>query len=228
MLCLVAVAQTFAEEPAEQLAEATRTYDLAAAQSLVSALAVSDAADALELRIKGTLLVAELLRMEFSYVPERETKTRRALGEEIDAAADGGLADVDGLPESSEKYRIRADLLGTKIRSNYRAGKFKGAMNGAIEKALALDPQNARAHISKAKTLLFRPSPSENEIREALVLLESAHTLDASLEQARLLQAYGHEQLGETDVAVAIWKQCQEANPDCLPATRALQSHQSE
>ena len=95
-------------------------------------------------------------------------------------------------------------------------------MNSAVEEALRQDPQNAYAYVTKAKTLLFQPSPSEEELRNALTLLETAQSLGKDLEQGRLLAAYGHKLLGETRQARERWKQCVRENPDCTPAAREL------
>ncbi len=224
LLCLFSLATTPTAEPVVELAEATRTYDLSRAQALVASLKQATDSDSVALRVKAHLLVAELLRLEFSYLPATETKTRRALGKQIDAAADAGLADLDGLPESSEKHRLKADLFGTKIRSTYRAGKLKGPLNAAVERALQLDPENARAYVTKAKTLLFQPSPTEGALQEALRLLKTARSREPTLEQIRLLLAYAYTQTGDTEAATECWQQCLQENPDCLPAARELNS----
>ena len=227
-LCFIGLVASVSADPATELAEATRTYDLERARALVVTFTDSDDTHTVSLRVTAHLLVAELLRMEFSYLPEAESKARRALGQEIDAAAEAGLEQIDKLPESSEKYRLKADLLGTKIRSNYRAGKLKGPLNSAIKEALRQDPKNAHAYVTKAKTLIFRPSPSKEELRGALDLLETADSLDKDLEQGRLLAAYAHMQMGETRQATELWQQCLRENPDCVPAARELEPHQNQ
>lgn len=206
------------------LDRAARSYDLSAARETAQRLAADPGPEAIALRPRAYLLVAELLRIEFEALEESAAKARRTLGSEIDAAAEAGLAALAALPEDSEHYRIKADLLGTKIRSNYRAGKYKDEMNRAIEQALALDPGNARALVSSAKTLIFRPDPEPAALHDARALLDRALALDITLEQARLLQAHVCALLGDRDGAVALWEQCLRENPSCVPAARALEA----
>ncbi len=215
-LCLASLT-TFAGP----LEEAARTYDLPTAKAIAAALPGDDNA---EQRARAHLLVAELLRIDFEFLPESATKERRALGKEIDEAADTGLLAAASMTESSEKYRLTADLLGTKIRSTYRAGKFKDEMNRAIDKALDLDPNNAYAIIARAKTFIFRPDPSGEELQQAFALLENALMLNAALERAKLLQAHAHDLLGEHEKAIALWEALLAGNSDCKPARRALEN----
>lgn len=210
---------------AGQLEAATRTYDIAASEVLVAtleALPESDRSNDEKARVH--LLCAELRRIEFERHAEAAVKERRALGKVIDAHAEAGLLVVERLAESSEKYRLKADFIGTMIRSNYRAGKMKGEMKSAVDEALRLDPANAKAIVSRAKMLIFNPSASESELREGQALLLSALAIDPALEQAKLLQARALERLGERDKAVAIWEECLRANPDCAPAGKALEA----
>jgi len=209
---------------ADPLDEAAHTYDLPAAKAIAATLHNGDNRDTAEQRARAQLLVAELLRIDFEFLPAAATKERRALGKEIDESADTGLLAAATMTESSEKYRLTADLLGTKIRSTYRAGKLKDELNRAIDKALHLDPNNAHAIVARAKTFLFRPDPSREELRQALALIENALKLDATLEQAKLLQAHAHDLLGARDEAVALWQAVLVENPDCKPARRALEN----
>jgi tetratricopeptide (TPR) repeat protein len=222
LIIVVMLAQAVAPDPEQALADAARTYDLNAARAVAGATVEStDAAGAL-LHAKASLLVAELLRIDFEALPENDAAERRALGQAIDEAAESGLASLSECPEDSETWRIRADLIGTQIRSQYRAGKYKRDLNHAVEEALRLDPKNARAHVSAAKTHLFRPDASEAELREGLGRLDAALALDGSLEQAWLLKAHGLELLGEREGAQSIWRQCLERNPACKPAARGV------
>ncbi len=208
----------FAQTEAE-LERAARTYDRTAADALLSATPQDN-----ELAARTRLLCAELYRIEFEQLPETAVKERREIGKTIDVHAEAGMLLLESLPDTSEKFRIRADLLGTMIRSNYRAGKMKGEMKAAVDEALRLDPANARAIVSQAKMLIFNPSASDSELQEGEALVRRALEIDPALEQARLLQAHALEQLGERDRAVAIWEACLRANPSCTPARRALES----
>ena len=170
------------------------------------------------------MLAAELRRIEFEQLPESAVKERRDVGKVIDAHAEAGLVAVVLLPESSEAYRYKADLIGTKIRSNYRAGKMKGEMESAIDAALRLDPRNAKALVSNAKMLVFNPQASDADLAQGIALLAQALAIDGGLEAAVLLRAHALEQLGDHAAAMAIWGQCLRANPACKPAQYALEN----
>ena len=224
LLCVTfLVAQPAPADIAASLDTAARTYDIAGVEALLpglEALPASETTNALLTR--GQLLCAELQRITFEEYPESAVKERREMGKLIDAHAGAGLLAVEKMENSSEKYRMKADLIGTRIRSNYRAGKMKGEMKSAVDEALRLDPANPRAMVSSAKMLIFNPNASPQELREGATLLVRALEIDPSLEQARLLQAHTRSLLGEREKAVALWDACLRTNPDCAPARRAL------
>lgn len=227
MLALICIsfiiAQPALTDLSASLEKAGRTYDLAGAEMVLSELQkIPDSAPAGALRVRAHLLCAELQRISFEDYPESSVKERRELGKYIDSHAEAGLIAVEQLENSSERYRMKADLIGTQIRSNYRAGKMKGEMKSAVDEALRLDPANARALVSRAKMLIFNPNASPEELREGEGLLQKASEIDPALEQARLLQARTLSLLGERDKASVIWESCLRSNPDCAPARRAL------
>lgn len=220
---LLLLAQPGVADVAAQREVAARTYDLGAAESLLPTLASLPESESVRVeQVRAHLLCAEIQRIAFEQLPEAEVQDRRALGKSIDAHAEAGLGLVERMAESSEKYRFKADLIGTMIRSNYRAGKMRGEMKSAVDEALRLDPANAPALVSQAKMQIFNPSASQNELREGDILLQRAIDLEPSLEQAKLLQAHARERLGEHERAVALWEECLRVNPDCAPARQAL------
>jgi tetratricopeptide (TPR) repeat protein len=174
------------------------------------------------LYVRGCLLAAELLRIEFEGLSETDTRGRRDIGKRIDAHADAGLNALNALPDASDTFRSKADLLGAKIRSNYRAGKLKGDMRAAIDRALTLDPANALALVSAAKMSVFNPNATEEELRDGVRTLERANALRPGMEQAALMLAHAHQRLGDLEKATEIWRECLRGNPDCAPASRAL------
>lgn len=214
-----------------QLDGADRTYDIAAAEQVAAtldALPESDWTSGSNLLCATShLLSAELQRIAFERLPETSLKERRGLGEAIDGHAEAGLRAVARLEVTSETCRIKADCIGTMIRSNYRAGKMKGAMRAAVDEALRLDPGNPRALISHAKMLIFNPSAQESELREGEALLRRALSINATLEQAQLLRAHTFVLLGEQERAVALWEECLRGNPACEPARSALSAERS-
>ena len=118
------------------------------------------------------LLVAELERIDFEELATSQKKQRREIGESIDAAADAGLETLDSLPETSCRQRMRADLLATKIRSDFRAKKHIDEMKAAATRALELDPGNARAMVTLAKPFLFADDRHGRDLDEAVRMLE--------------------------------------------------------
>ncbi len=216
---MLLLGQSVLAQTGVELEQAARTYDRAAAEALLPATAQDN-----DLAARTRLLCAELYRIEFEQLPESAVKERREIGKTIDVHAEAGMLLLESLPDTTEKFRIRADLVGTMIRSNYRAGKMKGEMKASVDEALRLDAANAKAIVSQAKMLIFNPSASDSELREGEALVRRALEIDPALEQARLLQAHALERLGERDKAVAIWEACLQANPACTPARKALAS----
>jgi len=216
---MLLLGQSVLAQTGVELEQASRTYDRAAAEALLPVTAQNN-----DLAARTRLLCAELYRIEFEQLPESAVKERREIGKTIDVHAEAGMLLLESLPDTSEKFRIRADLVGTMIRSNYRAGKMKGEMKASVDEALRLDAANAKAIVSQAKMLIFNPSASDSELQEGEALVRRALEIDPALEQARLLQAHALERLGERDKAVAIWEACLQANPSCVPARKALEA----
>jgi len=210
----------------ESITAAERTYDLEAAESALDACTVEasgagdDAHD--ENLVRAALLVAELIRIEFEDLETSQKKERRALGERIDAAADLGLEKLESLPETSSRQRMRADLLATKIRSDFRAKKYAGEMKAAAARALELDPGNARAMVTLAKPFLFADARHGRDLEEAVRMLSAALAIDPGLESALLLRALALELQGETEASLSDLRAALAANPNCRPATERL------
>lgn len=210
------------------LQEARRSYDREAALEVLAGVRAEAPQDRL-LLAEASLLVAELYRIEFEQTPESERPERRRLGDLIDEPAREGLDAVDSLLEAegptSTALRLRADLLGTLIRSKYRGQKHRGAMNRAARQAIELDPENALARVSLAKPLLFAPGRSEQDVREAVDLLDEALSLEPTLEPALLLRGRARAELGDLESAAEDWRAALRANPDCAPARELLEEH---
>ena len=211
------------------LDEAVRSYDAAAATAVLSEARVARSSagspQLAALHAAAALAVAELLRVELEGLPQGEGEQRRLLGQRIDAAAEDGLAALDGLPETSEVQRVRADLIATMIRSDFRAKKYEPAFRTAVDRALALDQRNARAWVSSAKPYLFAEAEQGGDVAEALRRLDRALELDPGLESARLLRAVAHEKMGNEAAAARDWQAALRANPQCRPALERVGSH---
>jgi tetratricopeptide (TPR) repeat protein len=217
---------TSGNEVAEALDEAIRTYDLTGATVALArardAAAAAPAPDRVLLQVRASLAVAELLRIRWEEVPPSEAATRRELGGRIDAVAREGLAEVHRLPRSSDRERLKADLVATLIRSDYRARKHETEFKNAVAAALELDPDNPRAWVSAAKPYLFASPEHGGDLEEATRLLTRALELAPALESALLLRALALEQLGDPGAARADLALAVENNPDCTPARDAL------
>jgi tetratricopeptide (TPR) repeat protein len=229
LLATIAVAAGAAEPPAaveRDLAAAQRRWDADAAVAVLTRArvlqrAAPSPATAL-LQIRAGLLAAELLRVRLEQSTSTSSADRETLGAQIDAFAGEALALLPALPDSSERWRMEADLVATMIRSDFRAKKYETRFRTAVAKALALDPGNAMAIVSEAKPLLFAPPEHGRDYRAGIALLDKALALEPGLEAALLLRAFGHDRLGEHAAAEADWRAALAANPDCEPARRGL------
>lgn len=232
VLCVLCAAVAAAQTPPEavklsrELDEAVRRYDLPTTTSVLSqvraARGSADAAGLQELQVRASLAVAELLRLELEGLEDGSSERRRVLGQRIDATAEEGLSVLDGLPESSESQRIRADLIATMIRSDFRARKYEPEFRAAVDRSLALDDGNARAWVSAAKPYLFAPSGQGRDLSEGIRLLDRALELAPDLEPALLLRAYAHEQAGDRAAADRDWRAALRVNPHSRPALEGL------
>lgn len=223
--CVVAAADVAGIDRLERaLVDAARGYDSSRVTQVLSEVRRMQRAEqtpaTAELHVRAALAVAELLRIEFE--ESASSADRRVLGMRIDATAEEALALLTTLPPSSESERMRADLIATMIRSDFRARKYEADFERAVAAALELDPGNARAWVSRAKPFLFAGAEHGGDVREAKRLLDHALELDPGLESARLLRALAHRALGETAAARADWRRALADNPDCLPARRGL------
>jgi len=234
-LCLTVIAILAAMTPvlgadeetaAHELAAAARSWDVEAATLVLSGLRRTPERESdrrLAVRVEAGLLVAELLRVEYEQTPAEQRVERRLLGQRIDAAAEEALALVDRLAESSERERMRADLLATLIRSDFRAKQHEAELKAAVARALELDPDNPRALVTAAKPWLFADAEHGGDPRQAIVLLDRALALDPELEPALLLRALAHDVVGDHDAAIQGWRRALERNPQCRPARWQLE-----
>lgn len=209
-----------------ELDAAVRAYDTSASTEVLSRVRsryrATPTTELAELHARSSLAVAELLRIEMEWLPEGSAAERRTLGQRIDATAKEGLDVVSTLPQSSESWRMRADLIATLIRSDFRAKKHEQGFKDAVAKALELDGGNARAWVTSAKPYLFAPPERGRDLEEAVRRLTRALELQPGLEPALLLRATAFHELGEDGKADADWRAALAANPECRPALRAL------
>lgn len=209
---LEGAARRYAAEEARRLADEVAAHHAEARSREVDGLLA-----------RALLLVADLHRMEYELLPETDGPGRRALGAIIDDAATRALDILKVMDNIAETWRMRADLYGAMIRSDYRATRFRKRMDEAIAKALELDPENPRARVSAARPLIFAGPEHGQDLHAALEQLDRALALEPGLEAARMLRAVALEKLGRIDEAKAQWQALLEVNPDCVPAKRRLE-----
>jgi tetratricopeptide (TPR) repeat protein len=196
--------------------QARKDYDLAAAENLVPQFQEAAAAEGTEeARLdlaRAALLVAELRRLDYENAPMRG-RDRRILGRAIDDVANIGLDTLDGLPDSSEKYRIEADLLGTIIRSKFRGSRYSDRMTASMAKAIELNPENPEAWVTGSKRMLFASERYGGDVPKALEYLNKALELDPDHERAIVFRGIAYEKLGETEKSKEDVDRALEINP---------------
>jgi tetratricopeptide (TPR) repeat protein len=210
------------------LEAAARAWDAEAADAVLVAvreLAPGDRSErARTLHARAALLVAELERMAYEQTPWSERERRADRGRKVDEAAEEGLEAMAGMQRGSTHFRLEADLLGTMIRSDFRARKYLDRMRAATAKALELDPDNARALVSQAKPLVFAGPKQGRDPEAARALLDRALELEPGLESALLLRALAWDLSGEPARAESDARAALAANPACAPARHRLET----
>lgn len=214
------VSSGLSAEPDDAVDAAMRSWDVQKATEMVVDLRPEAGPCATDLA-RADLAVASMLRVEFEAEPDGRREARRVLGQRIDVYAEEGLEALADCPESSERWRIEADLLATMIRSNFRAKKYEDRLKGAIDRALELDETNARAWVSSAKPFLYAEERHGGDPVEAVRRLDRALELHPDLESALVLRAYAHDLLGRPEAARADLDRALRLNPQCRPARSA-------
>ena len=225
--CVLACSTLFAESHEEFRQETERVhreYDRDGATVLMKALRRSvkeNPSDESRMMLAGvSLLVAELRRMDYETT---ESRVKRLLGRTIDDAAEIGLKALEDLPDTSEKFRIRADLYGTMIRSKYKGKKYSGNMDKATERALELDPKNASAFVTGCKRFLFAKPSQGGDVPAALEMLKRALEIDPDHERALIFRGIAYDKLGDDGRAEIDWIRALELNPHSRLARDNLQ-----
>lgn len=226
IVCVPAFSDASADLEA-RAAKVEREYDLSAAEALLTEIQPlvleSPSEDSVMILARVALLVAELRRMDYE-TTEVDPREKRLLGRTIDEAANIGHDALAKAPNISEKWRIKADLYGTMIRSKYKGNKFGGEMDKATERARELDPNSANAMVTGCKRLLFATSGQGGDVPEALKLLNQALEIDPDHERALIFRGIAYDKLGKEDLAEMDWKRTLELNPHSRMAKKNLQS----
>jgi len=205
----------------ERVAEAEQAYDLELAkevyteyQEYVDSLPEEEVNQEILMGLaRAALTVAELRRVDYEE-QDLDAIKRRALGREIDEAAEVGREALDDIGETSEKYRLKSELMATMIRSKYRGSQMGDEMFDAAAKAVELDPSNAKAFVVAARKPLYSPESRGGDVEQALKLLNHAIELNPDLERAYVFRGVAYQELGQTEKAVADWQKALEINPN--------------
>jgi len=197
--------------------EAERAYDIDKAKELLGYLdALVHEHSQEEARFglaRAALLVAELIRLDYEK-SDLPPKDLRLMGREIDDAARIGHEILKSVPDVSEKFRIKADLWGTMIRSDFKGKKYGGEMDSAAKKALKLGPDNPNAYVTASKRPLFATKKQGGDIPKAIALLDKALELDPEHERALIFRGIAREKLDDMEGALRDWNRATELNPN--------------
>ena len=196
--------------------KAERNYDLPLAESLMEDLHAYTRGrteeQALWALARVSLVVAELRRMDYE-TGEEGPREKRILGRTIDEAAELGHAALDALPDSSETWRLRADLYATMIRSKYKGNKYGRKMENATERALELGPDNPNAIVTGSKKPLFAGSNHGGDVSKALELLNKALEIDPDHERALIFRSIAYDKIDMPEQANGDRNRALELNP---------------
>jgi tetratricopeptide (TPR) repeat protein len=169
----------------------------------------------------ASLLVAELKRGEYEQASIAR-KAKRQLGREIDKVAGAALASLEQAADTSERYRLEADLLGTMIRSKFKGMKYQPRLEKALKTSLQLDESNANAWVSLAKRPLFALPTQGGDPQLALEHLNRALAVNPQHVQALLFRGTAHAKLGQLALAVQDWATASALNPNTADARDRL------
>lgn len=170
---------------------------------------------------EAALTYAEMRRFEYGksdVTPEE----KRSLGSEIDLAAGAGHDALKQLDDSSEKFRIQADLYATMIRTKYHGKRYAKRMDKAMEKALEMDLDNYKAYVTACKRPLFASKKHGGDLDKAMDLLMKSLSLNPEYERALVMRGIAHEKLGDLDKAKADWNKVLASNPNSRSARENL------
>ncbi|MEH6589062.1 MAG: hypothetical protein V7746_02335 [Halioglobus sp.] len=209
----------------EAFAEASYKFDLEQAELLLPRYEQAMDTDLNEQAIidfaGASLLVAELKRGVYEQ-DSIAKKEKRVLGREIDKVAGTALTSLERAGQTSERYRLEADLLGTMIRSKFKGMKYQPRLEKALETSLLLDGDNANTWVSMAKRPLFALPHQGGDPQLALENLNRALALDPGHVQALLFRGAAHAKLDQMALAEQDWAAATALNPNTADARDRL------
>lgn len=116
--------------------------------------------------------------------------------------------------KSSEARRLLGQHLGNLMPMVFAGGMRHGARSTKeLERALALDPKNAEAYVSRAVGYHFTPGMFGGSEEKALELLKKAIELDPKNENARIWLAQVYLELKKKNDALKEIQEARRINP---------------
>lgn len=210
------------EDVIARVEDAKSSYDVEKAEDFLPGIqAFVERSDSEESRLalgQLTVVICELLRLEYEKNDGMSAKKRRQLGRRIDDFAQVGLEYLNGADDSSEKFRMKSDLYATMIRSKYQGKKYADNMERNAERAVEEDPENPDAWITLSKKLVFAKEKHGGNLEEGLAMLNRALELAPNSERALIFRGLAYEKMDELRKATADWQKAIGLNPDCRPA----------
>lgn len=144
----------------------------------------------------------------------------------VGADVTAGLASLRAARElgdqHSESFRIEAGLLAQQIDGLVSALRLNGQVDAALQKAVELDPHNARAQVALGCRALFAPRFLGHDPRAALTYLSRAAEALQLDERPLVFAAFAHHLLGEAERAQRSLEQAIGRNPNNAYAREVL------
>jgi len=137
----------------------------------------------------------------------------------IKGTAESGVAAAEKAvrlnPKSSQAHQLLADLLG-QLAPNVMGGGMKYGQRSTDEadKAIALDPKNPDAYITRGISYLYTPAAFGGNKAKALEFFSKAVQLDPQLDTARIWLALYHLDAEKFDEARREINEALRLNPD--------------
>ena len=211
----------------ERVTKARVDYDLEEAEKLyeeAKVLVLDSPSPETNLTLgRAALLLAEFRRYEYEKHTELLARDRRRIGRTVDDAARVGHEALNTLENSSEKFRMKADLWALMIRSKYQGQKYINEMEKAEKRALAMNPNNPHAHVTASKMPLFATKKRGGDLALALDHLNRALEVDPDHEVALIFRGIAYDKLDQRDRAIAEVKRALEINPNSRFAQDTLE-----
>ena len=118
-------------------------------------------------------------------------------------------------PRSSEAHWLLGDLLSQLIPHVYGGGmRYGQRATQALDRAIALDPKNANAYVSRAISYYYTPESFDGSKTKAFEMLQKAVESDPAADTPHIWLALFHLDSARTDEALKEIELALKANPE--------------